>query len=174
MDNPEDFPKEKLQEIYEILPEDLKEAIFSEEISATINDIGVENSLNEKQNSKLIEYVGYVFLGLLSPNDFEKNIKEKLFLTEALAHRIYQQIVRTVFIPLKTSLELIHKTQINMPSAVKEKEEKEQKKVAEKTETIKNRFPVQEEEMPVQEKPPIKEESPAEEFKKDVYREPIQ
>ncbi len=160
----EDFPKEKLQEIYEILPEDLKQAFFSQEISDTINDIGEENNLTEKQIFKIVEYVGYVFLGLLSPNDFEKNIKEKLFLTDVLAHNINRQIVRTIFIPLKTSLELIHRTQINMPSAAKE--EKEEKKVVEKKETIKEILPAQEE-SPAQEKPPV--EKP----KEDVYREPV-
>lgn len=145
----EDFPKEKLQEIYEILPEDLKEALFSQEVADTINDISLEENLEKKQISKIIEYVGYVFLGLLSPNEFEKAIKEKLFLTEETAHRISQQIIRTIFLPLKTNLELIHKTKINPPPEITE------------------------EKPPAKEEPSKEEMPPARRQGRDTYREPI-
>jgi len=116
----ENYPKEKLQEIYESIPQDLKEALFSQETADTINDICLENNLEEKQISKIIEYVGYVFLGLLSPNDFEKTIKEKLIIKDDLAQKISRQITRLVFLPLKTSLELIHKTEIKLPPGIAE------------------------------------------------------
>ena len=155
----EDFPKEKLQEIYEILPEDLKEALFSQEISDTINDICVEENLTEKQISKIIEHIGYVFLGLLSPNDFEKTIKEKLFLSDDLARRINQRIVRAIFMPLKASLELIHKVKIiSQPEFTEEETPAEEEAV--KKEATK--------ELPKKGRPPIKRQG------KDVYREPIE
>ncbi len=146
----EDFPKEKLQEIYEITPQDLKEALFSQETADTINDICLENNLEEKQTSKIIEYVGYVFLGLLSPNDFEKTIKEKLFLTEELSRKINRQIVRVIFIPLKTSLELIYKIKIELPKEVVE------------------------EKLPAEEEPPKEEKISSGKRGKDTYREPIE
>ena len=146
----EDFPKEKLQEIYESIPQDLKEALFSQETADTINDICSENNLEEKQISKIIEYVGYVFLGLLSPNDFEETIKDKLFLTEELSRKINRQIIRIIFLPLKTSLELIYKIKIELPKEVIE------------------------EKLPATEEPPKEEKIPSGKEEKDTYREPIE
>ena len=177
MDKLEDFSKEKLQEIYEILPEDLKQALFSQDIADTINDIGIENNLTEKQIYKLIEYVGYVFLGLLSPNDFEKKIKEKLFIAEESARQINWQIVGAVFIPLKNSLELIYETKIAIPTRPNissgTKDEKQEKEVIQKQQTIKVRLPA-DEESPQQKELPAQEKSPVEKTKKDTYREPIE
>ena len=146
----EDFPKEKLQEIYESMPQDLKEALFSQEISDTINDICLENNLEEKQISKIVEYVGYVFLGLLSPNDFEKTTKEKLIIKDDLAQKISRQITRLVFFPLKTSLELIYKIKIELPKEVIE------------------------EKLPAEEEPPKEEKISSGKGGKDTYREPIE
>ena len=146
----ENFPKEKLQEIYEILPQDLKEALFSQETAETINDVCSENEIGEKQISRIIEYVGYVLLGLVSPNDFEKTIKENLFLKEDLASRINRQITRLVFFPLKTSLELIYKIEIKVPKEI-----------------IKEKLPIAEE-TPKEEKPILKKSG------RDTYREPVE
>jgi len=146
----EGFPKEKLQKIYEILPQDLKEALFSQETADTINDICSENNLEEKQISKIIEYVGYVFLGLLPPNEFEKTIKEKLIIKEDLAQKISRQIIRLVFLPLKTRLELIYKIKIELPKEVIE------------------------EKLPAEEEPPKEEKISSGKGEKDTYREPIE
>jgi len=146
----EEYPKEKLQEIYEILPEDLKKALFSQEIAGTINDICAEENMEEKQVSQIIKYVGYVFLGLLSPNDFEKTIREDLFLKEYLASRINRQITSLVFLPLKTRLELIYKIEIKFPKEVIE------------------------EKLLSEEEPPEEEKISSGKGQKDTYREPIE
>ena len=146
----EEHPKEKLQEIYEILPEDLRQALFSQEIADMISDICVDENISEKQIDKISKYVGYVILGILSPNDLEKTIKEDLFLEEPSARRINQQILRLIFLPLKTSLELIHKTEIELPSEITEE------KIAAKEKTSQ------------------KEEASSKRQGKDVYREPVE
>ncbi len=107
----EEYPKEELQKIYEALPEDLKEALFSEKTADDIYDVCVENGLEEK-NLELAKYTGYVLLGLLSPNDFEKTLEEKLAIADESAKKISQAITRLVFFPLKTSLEPLYKIKI--------------------------------------------------------------
>lgn len=146
----EDFPKEKLQEIYEILPEDLKEALFSQEIANIINDICAENSIDEKQISEVSKYVGHTLLGLLSPNEFEKTIKEKLIIKDDSAQKISYQITRLVFLPLKTTLEFIYKIKMVLPKEVVE------------------------EKLPIAEEVFKEEKLPSRRPKRDTYREPTE
>lgn len=146
----EDYPQEKLQELYELLPEDLKKALFSQEVTDMISDICAEENLEEKQADKVSKYIGYVLLGLLSPNDFEKTLKERLFFSNDLTARVATQVLRHVFIPVKVSLELIYKTQLKLPPGFKEE-----------------KAPAKKEEQP-QKRVFVKKE------KKDVYREPVE
>ena len=143
---PEEYPKEELQKIYEALPNDLKEVLFSEKTADDIHDVCVENGLEEK-NLELAKYTGYVLLGLLSPNDFEKTLEEKLGLKNDLAKKVSQEITRLVFIPLKTSLEALYKIKIEPPAEPSEE--------------------LAEEELP-------KKEKPKKRAGKDVYRETIE
>ncbi len=148
---PEDYPKEELQKIYEALPQDLKEALFSEKTADDIHNVCVENGLEEK-NLELAKYIGYVLLGLLSPDEFEKTLKEKLTIADELALKISQEITRLVFFPLKTSLEPLYKIKMAPPPP------------REMTEPSKE---VTKEEIPM-------EQAPKKRVGKDVYRELIE
>jgi hypothetical protein len=148
---PEEYPKEELQKIYEALPEDLKEALFSEKTADDIYDVCVENGLEEK-NSEIAKYVGYVLLGLLSPDEFEKALKEKLSLENGLAKKVSQQMYRLVFYPLKNSLEPLYKIKMAPPTPTSE-------------------TTVPQKELPKEEL--AKEEISKKRKEKDIYREPI-
>lgn len=140
----EEYPKEELQKIYEALPEDLKKALFSDKTADDIYDVCVENGLEEK-NPEVAKYVGYILLGLLSPNDFEKTLKEKLLLKNDLAKKVSQEIARLVFVPLKNTLEALYKIKIEVPAELPKESFKEE----------------------------IPKETPKKRGK-DVYREPIE
>ena len=143
---PEEYLKEELQKIYEALPEDLKEALFSEKTADEIYDVCVENGLEEK-SLELAKYVGYVLLGLLSPNEFEKTVEEKLALRADPAKKVSREIVRLVFLPVKTGLEALYKIKIELPAEPSEK--------------------LAEEKLP-------EEQTSKKRADKDVYREPIE
>jgi hypothetical protein len=115
----DDYPKEELQKIYEVLPKELKEAVFSEKVADDIYDVCVENGLEDK-NTELAKYVGYVLLGLLSPRDFEKTLKEKMVLNDEAAKKVGQEITRLVFSPLKKNLEALYKIKIEVIEPPKE------------------------------------------------------
>ena len=149
---PEEYPKEELQKIYEALPKDLKEAMFSDEVADNISDICAANGLEEEKSPEVAKFVADVFLGLLSPNEVEKTLKEKLMLEGDLSKKISQEITRLVFFPLKTRLEALYKIKIIPPPS------------PETTEPSKE-FP--------KEKIPI-EQTPKKGLGKDVYREPIE
>lgn len=141
----DDYPKEELQKIYEALPEDLKEALFSEKTAGDIYDICVENGI-EGKNLEVAKYVGHVLLGLLSPDEFEKTLKEKMVLGDETLKKVSQGITRLVFIPLKTNLEVLYKIKIEIPEPPKEPLKRET----------------------------LAEQAPKKQFGKDTYREPIE
>ena len=159
---PEEYPKEELQKIYEALPDDLKEAMFSDEVADNISDICAANGLEEEKCPEIAKSVADVFLGLLPPNEFEKELKEKLSLDNDSAKKISQEITRLVFFPLKTNLEALYKIKIDIPDNLPEELPKE--------EVLREEAPGEETSM--EEK--SGEEAPKKRGGKDSYREPIE
>lgn len=122
---PEEYSKEELWELYESLPEDLQETIFSQETANSIYNACAENGIKDEGVSEISKYVGYVLLGLLPPDEFEKTLKEKLTLENDSAKKISQEITHLVFYPLKETLESIYKTEIALVPKPREEIPKE-------------------------------------------------
>jgi hypothetical protein len=110
----EDYPKEQLWTLYESLPDDLKDAIFSEKTAEAIYSICQRYGL-EKETDKIAKYTGYVLLGLLSPEDFQKELQDNLKLNQYSAKKIALEINRFVFFPVKESLEALYKIKPILP-----------------------------------------------------------
>ncbi len=113
-----DYPPEQLWPLYEKLPDELKEAIFSEKTAETIYDVCVRNGLKEKEISEIAKLTGYVFLGLLPLDEFEKTLQQELKLKEEVAKKTTLEIVRFIFFPVKESLEALYKIDIEKPVLV--------------------------------------------------------
>jgi len=111
-----DYKPEQLWPLYEKLPKDLQEAMFSVETADTIYDICTRQALKEEEMSEIAKYTGYVLLGLLTPEEFEKTLKEELKLENDLAKKISREITRFIFFPIKESLEALYKIEIEKPS----------------------------------------------------------
>jgi len=148
---PEEYSKEQLWKLYEVLPKELKEAIFSEETANSIHEACARNNLEEAKIPEIAKYTGYVLMGLVPPDEFEKTLKEKLALDNEQAKKINQEITRFVFFPLRATLESIYKTEV---------EQVAKPDLSEKPSTA--------EKIPKEEKPPSKRQG------KDVYREPVE
>jgi len=116
----EEYPKEQLWKLYEALPNDLKDAIFSEKTADVINDVCQRSGL-EKETTLVAKYTGYVLLGLLTPDEFQKALQEELQLKNGVAKKVALEISRFVFFPVKGSLEALYKIEIEKP-IVSEKE----------------------------------------------------
>lgn len=110
-----DYPPEQLWPLYEKLPEDLKEAIFSEKTANTIYDVCNRHGLEEEKISEVAKHTGYVMLGLLPLPEFQETLKDELKLKNDLAQKIALEITRFIFFPLKESLEALYKTEIEKP-----------------------------------------------------------
>lgn len=110
-----EYTREQLWKLYEKLPGELKEAIFSVGTADSIYDICERNEIEEI--SEVAKYAGYVLLGVLSPDEFEETIKKEIKLKKDKAKKVSQEINRFIFYPVKSSLEEIYKAPITPPPA---------------------------------------------------------
>jgi len=140
-----EYSREQFWQLYEKLPQELKETIFSEETAENIFDICIRSGIENEKISEIARYVGRVLLGILSPEEFQGILETELKLKKEKAKKIAQEINRFVFYPVKSSLEGFYKIEIT-PSA---------------------------EVTPPSKITPPTEEKPPTPPKKDVYREPI-
>ena len=107
------YSKEQLWKLYKELPEELKNAIFSEETADAIYDSCMENGVEEKEKiSQVAENAGYVLLGLIAPEEFKKILSKEINIKKEVAEKIYQRIKIFVFVPVKTSLEKLYNIEI--------------------------------------------------------------
>ncbi len=135
------YPKEQLWELYKDLPEDLKKATFSKEVAANIQEICFKNKItNDDLVFDITKNIGYVFLGLLAPNEFSDVLEKELKLNKKIAEQITSEIVRFIFLPLKKSLEALYQIEIKPGTKTKikevEKVEKKPKKIDKYKESI--------------------------------------
>jgi len=108
-----DYPKEQLQELYENIPEELQGAMSSEKTGDSIHSACTRNGINKSDKiNEVAKYTGYVLLGLLSPDDFQKKLEKEVKIKKDIAKQIALEINRFVFFPVKDSLEGLYKTEI--------------------------------------------------------------
>ena len=133
-----DYPKEQLWELYKDLPKDLQKATFSEEVAANIQEICKKNGITDDDVIfDITKNIGYVFLGLLAPNEFSDVLEKELKIEKKKAKQISSEITRFIFLPLKKSLEALYQIKIKAGAKTEVKEtEKRPKKIDKYKETI--------------------------------------
>ena len=83
------YPKEQLWELYKDLPKDLQEAAFSKEIAANIQEICFKNEVtSDSLIFDIAKNIGYIFLGLLPPNEFQDILEKELKIEKSKAEQI--------------------------------------------------------------------------------------
>jgi len=113
-------PPDQFWKLYEKLPQELKDALFSLETGENVSNIcdkyGVEEGLRE-----VVELVGQVLIGVLTPEDFSEALEKELKLERETARKVSQEINRFIFYPVKPALEELYKIEIS-PSEKSKKE----------------------------------------------------
>lgn len=104
------YNREQLWKLYEKLPEDLKEAIFSGDTAENLYEACARNGIEDDRIPEIARYVGRVLLGILPLDKFQKTLEEEVKLKKETAKRISREVNRFIFYPLKSSLEEISKT----------------------------------------------------------------
>ena len=140
-----EYSREQLWKLYEKLPKELKEAVFSEETANSIYDICQRNGVEDDRISEIARFTGRVLLGILPLDDFQETLEKELKLKKDLAKKVAQEINRFIFYPVKPLLEELYKIEIAPPAKPK----------------------VAPPPKPLEEKPKVPS-------KEDVYREPIE
>ncbi len=122
---------EKFWKLYEKLPQELKDALFSMETGDNIYEICQKNEI-EDYLEEIVEYVGQVLIGVLPPEDFQKTLEKELKLEKEMAKKVAQEINRFIFYPVKSALEQLYKIEIKPPERLTEKPKKELRLTEEK------------------------------------------
>jgi len=172
----EDYTTEQLRKLYYHLPEELQEASTSPETTAFIETACKRHKLSPEKTDKVIELTGYVFLGLLPPEELPEALVKELKLKKTTANKVYQEIYRSVFFPLKYQLyQLYHRAggPLETPKGLAEKteaKEEPEKKISEEKKGALEKETTGFEKIEEQEQKPEKTEK----LKFDPYREPIE
>ncbi len=141
------YTSEQFWKLYEKLPQELKDAVFSEETGDNIYEICQKNGIEEDLD-EIVEYVGQVLVGVLPPEDFSEALEKDLGLKKEVAKKVTQELNRFVFYPVRPALEELYKIETTPPPKVEEGESSFAKATEDKEEKT----------------PP----------RKDTYREPIE
>jgi hypothetical protein len=111
-----EYTTEELWRIFEKLPDELKEAIFSEKTAEDIFNICTRNGIEDEKLSKVAKYVGRVLMGLLPPNEFEEILEKEVGIEKEVAKGIRREVEMLIFYPVRNRLEEIYKVEIAPPA----------------------------------------------------------
>jgi len=100
----EEYTKEQLRKLFYDTPEELQEASTSIENTDLITIACKHIGLEPENTKKVIELIGFVFLGLLPLEEFKKSLAGELKIKKPDADKLYQEIYRTVFFSVKYQL----------------------------------------------------------------------
>lgn len=116
-----DYPKEQLLELYKELPKDLQEAIFSQDIGWNVQEICKKNNVgDEKTILEVIKNLGYLFLGILAPNEFLDVLKNDLKIEKNRAENIFAEISNAILKPYAKNLGALYGIEIKTDFKIKE------------------------------------------------------
>ncbi len=96
---------EQIQEKFEQLPTEVKEAIASSEVNQKIRAIGEKHSLHIDQIGELVDETGLVMLGLEKSTDFIDHISNRCSIDKKSAQEIAQEINTEVFGSIRKHLQ---------------------------------------------------------------------
>ncbi|MGB9743558.1 MAG: hypothetical protein ACPLW9_02510 [Minisyncoccales bacterium] len=104
MNAEQEYTREQFWEIFQKLPRELQEAIFSAETADYIRDICLRNKIGGDIISEVARYTGRVLMGILTIEEFQKLLTTKLKIEEDVAKNIFHEINRFIFNPVRDSL----------------------------------------------------------------------
>ena len=98
------YSKDELNEIFEKLPEQLKDAIVSVDNARIINGVGRKYGLHIDQIGGLAEETGYILLGVVHPTEFVSNLSKRLGIDRVVASQIASDINYQIFLKIREVL----------------------------------------------------------------------
>jgi len=108
------YTREQFWQLYEKLPQELKDALSAEETGDSIYDACQKNGILGNLDS-VVECVGQVLVGVLPPEEFQEALEKELKLKRGVAKKVSREINRFIFYPVKSSLEELYRIEITVP-----------------------------------------------------------
>jgi len=142
--NEQENPEELFWKTYEKLPDNIKEALFSEENFRIIADICEKNEIaDEEIQSQLTKYVGKTLMGQLPIREFPIILELELNLETEKARDISWDIDSRIFSHLRISLNKLYSTDVAekkelVDNTIKEGESKTEEQKEKPAETVVN------------------------------------
>ncbi|MFA5249280.1 MAG: hypothetical protein WC397_01955 [Candidatus Paceibacterota bacterium] len=99
-----EYTQEEIWAIYETLPEELQEAIFSEKTAEVIFNACADIGGEDGRTSEVGKYAGRVLMGEMPVQEFKISLELDFNLNHEEANSIYTAINEAVFEPLKDSI----------------------------------------------------------------------
>ncbi|MFA5355208.1 MAG: hypothetical protein WC302_00500 [Candidatus Paceibacterota bacterium] len=112
------YTKEQLKKMYDGLPEELKEAIYSQESAESIFNACTDQGLQNDQIPLVAHLAGKVLMGILPPDEFQEEVEKELKMKEGEAKELGRTINKLVFYPVKELL-----AELNRIAPIKEEGE---------------------------------------------------
>ena len=100
------YNQDEMWKIYEKLPEELKQAVFSAENADHTFSICERYGINECP--KVASLIGLGLMGVMLPRNFEGALAKEMGLDNDTAQRVSQEVNRFIFYPVKQQLEQLH------------------------------------------------------------------
>lgn len=112
------YAQEQLDKIYEKLPEELQETLFSMETAESIGETCESYGIKDGRVGQVSDLVGHVLMGFLLPQEFAGVVEKEVKLPKVLAQGIARDLNRFVFYPVRAALEQLHKMEIEVPAKI--------------------------------------------------------
>jgi len=102
--------KDELWKLFDRLPEELKEAVFSQETADHIFSICERYDVDNV--SEVARHVGLVLMGVLMPNELMVALTKEVGLKKPVAEKVAQEINRFIFYPVQSALKQLHRVEV--------------------------------------------------------------
>ena len=111
------YTREELWKLYNTLPSELQEAIFSVETADFTGNACERNGVPNNAVPRVATQVGNVLMGLLLPDEFQGALVKEVGLKKDVAQLVAREIHRFVFYPVQTALAQLHQVSVGAQSA---------------------------------------------------------
>ena len=100
--------REQLKELYSKLPREIKSVLDSEENADKIYELGNKYKLHIDKIGLLSQEINLVMFGVVKPQEFIPNLREKLKISDEEARVIAKEVNEQIFNPIRESLKQVH------------------------------------------------------------------
>lgn len=100
--------RKQFNERYDKLPPAVKEAIDAVETAELIQAISEEHKLHIDQMGEFSHLIGSLMLGIVKPQEFVPNLREKLGVKDEEARAMALEVNEQIFAPIRESLKQVH------------------------------------------------------------------